>query len=75
LLDVHEKYLACYLLIASVALGTVFQLFIRERLRRSKSGVSKSSFSFHIGNFGDEQEQFNDNDSDKRTPTNTPLLD
>ena len=62
LLSSHEKYIAWFVLIGSVTLGTFFQLFIRERLTRALSTGSRSSFSFHIGNTGiDANDNVKDN--------------
>ena len=41
-------------MIAAVAIGFFFQFFVRERLRRSKAGANSKSFSFHVGNMGDD---------------------
>ena len=50
MLSNHYKYLACFVLIGSVIVGTIFQLFVRENLLRSKSGIRGRSFSLYIGN-------------------------
>lgn len=50
LLDNDMKYIACYVMTGSVVFGTIFQFFVKQRLRRTRAGLKSGSFSFHLGN-------------------------
>ncbi|CAI2366797.1 unnamed protein product [Moneuplotes crassus] len=56
LLDKGLRYPAVFLMIGFVVVGTFFQFFVREILRRKRAGLKSSSFSFNIGNHGQLQD-------------------
>lgn len=55
LLENEMRYPAVFLMIGFVVFGAIVQLFVREILRRKRAGLKSSSFSFNIGNHGQNE--------------------
>lgn len=79
LLDNDYRYPAVFLMCGFVVVGAFIQLFVREILRRKRAGLKSSSFSFNIGNHG--QNQVLQDDAQQKTnqlshpTTYTPLME